>query len=131
MKTATIHVNKTSEKPEGVPVEIVQPEGELDERLLTFTLRQMLETGRREEKLSFELPSSYQVQHQQDGSFVVAGFGGAEGGGDQQDAYYQPPRPLAVIGLRAIGKQFDMIHAAIDADKLRQQQQQQQQAKPD
>lgn len=126
MKTAKISVNKTAEKPEGVEIDIVQPEGELEKRFMMFTLRHLLQTAKREDRLNFDLPEGFQVMHQREGSFVVAGFRSSE---DQQQAgYYQPPAPIAVVGLRTAGNNFDMIHAAVDVDQLKAQQRQQQQA---
>lgn len=125
MKTAKIKVNKTAEQPDGVEIEVVQPEGEIEERLLIFTLRQLLQTAKEKDRLNFDLPEGFQVLHQREGSFVVAGFGGQQQG--EQPGYYQPPAPVAVVGLRTVGNQFDMIHAAVDPEQLKAQQQAQQQ----
>ena len=122
MKTAKIHVNKTEKNPDGLPIEIVQPENQLEERMLTFTLRQLLQTASKDNRLSFELPEGFQVMHQQEGSFLVTGFSGGEQA-KEQGSYYQPPKPVAVVGLRTVGNNFDMIHAAVDVEKLRQRQQ--------
>lgn len=124
MKTDKISVNKTAENPEGVEIDIVQPETDIEQRFMVFSLRHLLQAAKREGRLNFDLPEGFQVLHQRDGSFVVAGFRATE---DQQAGYYQPPTPIAVVGLRTVGNNFDMIHAPVDPEQLKAQQQQQQQ----
>ncbi|MEX2673488.1 MAG: hypothetical protein WD294_15420 [Phycisphaeraceae bacterium] len=132
MKTAKISVNKTADQPEGVEIEIVQPENPLEERFLGFSVRQLLQAARDGERLGFDLPEGFQVMHQREGSYVIAGFSGKKPaeGEKAEPSYYQPPVPLAVVGLRVVGNQFDLIHAAVDAEQLKAQQQQAA-AKPD
>ncbi len=117
MKTERITVNKTPERPEGVQIELVQPETELEANLLTFLLPAKLREAKQAGRLQFVLPEKFHLEHKKDGTFVVAGVLG-------EAQYYQPPRPLAIVGLHKVGAAFDIIHAAIDIDKIRKQQEQ-------
>lgn len=116
MKTERITVNKTPDRPDGVKIELIQPETELEANLLTFLLPAKLREAKQAGRLQFVLPDKFHLEHKKDGTFVVSGILG-------QSQYYQPPRPLAIVGLHKVGAGFDIVHAAIDIDKMRKQQQ--------
>jgi hypothetical protein len=106
MKTDKIRVNKSEQQPEGIELEIVIPESDFETQLLTFTIRGYMEAGRTGKKLPYELPAGYAIEHQSGGSFIVTGHV-PQG----ESAYYQPPRPIAVVGVRRVPGGFDIIHA--------------------
>src|SRR5438270_714311 len=113
MKTAKIKVNKTAAKPEGVEVEIVQPETAQESRVLGYLMTAAVREAKQNNRIPYKLPGSFAVEHRSEGTFVVMGTpppppnaAPLPGGG-----YYQPPRPLAIVGLRTFGATFDLIHA--------------------
>lgn len=111
MKTDKISINKTAEQPDGMEIEIVQPENKLEEGALCFLMVGFLRDLKREDKVKYDLPERFRIEHRGNGTFVA--FGQADG------TYYEPPKPLAVLGLRHVNGRFDLIHAA---PVLRQQQ---------
>jgi hypothetical protein len=106
MKIETIHVNKNPQQPDGVPVEIVVPESSFETELLAFTLRGYVEVARQANNLSVTMNPGYQIVHQGNGSFVVAGQVNAP-----ENPYYQQPRALALVGVRKVPGGFDILHA--------------------
>lgn len=118
MKTAKIKINKTKEQPEGVEIEIVQPDSNFEGRVLGSLLVNSLREAQRENRIPYKLPAQFHVEHRAEGTFVVMGTPSPKetanplpGGG-----YYQPPRPLAIVGIRAVGNRFDLIHASLNAN---------------
>lgn len=121
MKTAKIHVNKTPEKIEGVEIDIVQPENEMEGRLLSFLITHAIREAKRENRIPYKLPGAFTVDHRGEGTFAVLGTpppaetaAPLAGGG-----YYQPPRPLAIVGIRSMGKGFELIHAELNPEALK------------
>lgn len=108
MKTDTIHVNKTPDNPQGIEVEIVQPETPLETGVMEYLLTAFVHQARSNKALPYELPESFQIQHQTAGSFAAIGAKQ-----DTANPYYQPPRPLAVLAVRKAGVGYDVIHAEI------------------
>ncbi len=104
MKTAKITVNKTAERPEGIEIEIVQPENPVEERLLGYLLHPMLLELKRQNRIPYELPARFKVEHRGSGTFVASSSGG-------EGPYYEPPKPFAIVGVRVAGATFDIIHA--------------------
>ena len=110
MKTDKISINKTVEQPDGVEIEIIQPENKMEEGVLSFLLTGFLRDLKRDGRVSYELPERFRIEHRGNGTFVA--FGQSDG------TYYEPPKPLAILGLRHANGRFDLIHAA---PALRQQ----------
>ncbi len=117
MKTDKVRVNKTEQRPDGVELEIVVPENEFETQLLSFAIRGYMEVGRSAKKLPYELPAGYTIEHQSNGSFLIAGHVAKE-----ENPYYQPPRPIAVVGVRRVPGGFDIIHADLAPAMKKQQQ---------
>ena len=121
MKTAKIHVNKTAEKPEGVEIEIVQPAEGLEARVMSYLLANAVREARHDHRIPYKLPTAFHIEHRGEGTFVIVGTppppetaAPVAGSG-----YYQPPRPLAIVGLRAVGQTFELIHAELNQDALK------------
>ncbi len=115
MKTAKVKVNKTEQNPEGVEIEIVQPESNLEGRVLAFLLTTAMHQAKSSNRIPYKLPNTFTVEHSAEGTFLVMGNPSPSeratplpGGG-----YYQPPRPLAIVGIRATGNRFDLVHAEL------------------
>jgi hypothetical protein len=121
MKTAKIHVNKTPEKPEGVEIDIVQPETAFEGRVMSYLLTHAVLQAKHDNRIPYKLPAAFHVEHRGEGTFVVLGTPApapnaapVPGGG-----YYQPPRPLAIVGLRMVGQAFEVIHAELNPEALK------------
>jgi len=121
MKTAKIRVNKTAEKPEGVEIEIVQPETAFEGRVIGFLLSHAVREAKHDNRIPYKLPAAFTIEHRGEGTFVVLGTPPppqtavpVQGGG-----YYQPPRPLAIVGLRVLGQNFELIHAELNPEALK------------
>lgn len=109
MKTDKIQVNKTPQTPNGIEVEIVQPESPLEIGVMEYLLTAFVHQARSNKALPYELPDTFTIQHQAAGSFAAVGTKA-----DPANPYYQPPRPLAVLAVRKAGNAFDVIHAEVN-----------------
>ena len=107
MKTDKIRVNRTNENPEGIEVDIVQPESPLETKVMEYLLTAFIQHARSSKGLPYDLPADLRVEHQTAGSFAAIGAAKTD------SPYYQPPRPLAVMALRQVANGFDVIHAEI------------------
>ena len=121
MKTAKIRVNKTEKTPEGVEIEIVQPESPLEIKVMGYLLTHAVKQAKNDNKISYKLPAQFSVDHRGEGTFIVMGTppppataAPVRGGG-----YYQPPQPLAIVGVRTAGTGFDLIHAELNLEALK------------
>ena len=111
MKIDKITVNKTDEQPDGVEIQIIKPEDDLQGRVLSYLLVSQIREARRAGKIPYELPDQFTVEHKGEGTFIVSGNVG-------QGEYYHPARPLAIVGIQTRGNRFDMIHAQISTDNM-------------
>ena len=116
MKTEKISVNKTPDQPDGVEIEIVEPETDLEARVLSYLLPSILRDTKKNGRIEYDLPDGLSVQHQREGTFVVSASS------SKDNAYYALPRPVAIVGLRLAGSQFDIVHAEIKSEHLQVQQ---------
>jgi hypothetical protein len=106
MKIQTLNVNKTPEQPAGVDIDIVLPENPMEQRLLGFLLTLYLRDVKRERRVTYELPDRFNVNYQGEGRFIAATSPG-------EGSYYEPPKPVCLVGLREVGGRFDLIHAPL------------------
>lgn len=106
MKTEKITINRTPENPQGLEVELVQPENALEERMMCFLLEMFLSNLKRDNRVTYDIPPGGRVRHGRQGTFVLMGQTG-------DTPYYEPPRPLVILGLRHFDGRFDLIHAPV------------------
>jgi hypothetical protein len=104
MKIDKISINKTAEQPEGVEIEIIQPENKLEEGVLGFLLAGLVRDLKRDGRIPYELPDRFRMEHRTGGTFIAFG-------GPGEGAYYEPPKPLGIFGIRHVNGRFDLIHA--------------------
>jgi hypothetical protein len=106
MKTEKIQVNKSADRPDGIEVEIVQPETPLEEQVICYLMIGLLRDLKQREAIPYDLPDGFRVQHRSAGTFVLVG-----GGADSK--YYEPPKPIAILGLRKVdARRLDLLHAS-------------------
>lgn len=104
MKTEKITVNKTAERPEGIEIDVVVPETPLEEKLISFLLTAHIRELKQANRLPYDLPQQLIIDHRGKGTFLLSGM-------VDQGGYYEPPQPIAIVGLRSIAAKFDLIHA--------------------
>src|SRR4051812_41854910 len=114
MKLDRIRINKSTETPEGLEIELVKPENPTEENLLAFLLTGYMRDLKRDGRLPYELPERFGVRHQAEGSFILSGY-------YDETKFYEPPAPLLIIAIQARQGRFNLIHAPIQARSPGQQ----------
>ena len=109
MKTEKITVNATPQQPKVVEIDIVQPEDKTEERLLCYLLTSHIALMKQRDQMPYELSDQFHIDHHRDGTFIAM----SQPSTDETGGYYTPPKPVAIIGIRADGPRFDIIHAAV------------------
>jgi len=110
MKHQKITINKTEERPEGIEISIVDPETDLEKRLLGFLLESHLMDAKHRKNLALELPEKFRVEYVREGQFVLL-----TAPGTGANSYYNPGEPRAVLVIRTVGNSFEVAHAQINA----------------
>jgi hypothetical protein len=108
MKTETITVNKTAQNPDGLQIEIVKPQTSLEQRVLSYLLVGQIKQAKERGALPYDLPENFSVEYLREGTFLASAQGAQSPG-----SFYEPPRPIAIFGIRTVsgGRRFDLIHA--------------------
>lgn len=113
MKTTKVAVNKSADRPDGIEIEVVEPENNLEQRVLSYLLTGYVHNARKGGSLKVDLPEQFTIEYQREGSFVL--FAGPQGpkteGG--QTTYYQPQTPKAVLAIHAVGNRFDVVYGEV------------------
>jgi len=109
MKTETLTINKSADRPEGVEVEVVCPENELERGVLAHLLAGFLRDARGNDRITYQLPDDIRLEYTRDGSFVVMG----RPADAPADGMYVSRQPVAIVGIARFGKRFDVIHASL------------------
>ncbi len=104
MKTEKININKTPQQPQGIEIEVVVPESKIEEKLLSFLLVSFLRDLKQNNRVPYDLPQRFNVDYRGQGTFLASGF-------PEQAAYYEPPKPIAILGIRHAAGRFDLVHA--------------------
>ncbi|MCC6581130.1 MAG: hypothetical protein IT440_11885 [Phycisphaeraceae bacterium] len=109
MEIKTITVNKTQDRPEGVKLDVVVPQSPLETDLICYLLTGFLRQAQTAGRVKLDLPESFQIRYQSEGSYLVSTAPGSAHG----TPYYAPPRPLAVVAVQRFGKRFDIAYANV------------------
>jgi len=109
MQTKKIKVNRTEQSPEGVEIEVVEPEGDLEVQTLAYLLEGHVRNAKAAGILKMDLPEAFVLKYQSEGSFLMMAAAGAGGG----SPYYAPPRPVAVLAIQKAGNRFDLAYAEL------------------
>ena len=108
MKAEKTVVNQTAEQPDGIEIEMVTPESDLDKQLLSYLLASHVRELKQTKQSVFDLPENFIIEHGRKGMFFVKRV-------VSEGEYYEPPRPVAIVGIRVAGNRFDLIHAPVPA----------------
>lgn len=73
MKTQTVTINKTADRPEGVEVELVTPESDLEQRVLAHLLAGFMRDAPAQGRVDDALPEDVRYEYTRNGSFVAMG----------------------------------------------------------
>ena len=113
MKTIKISVNKSEQQPEGVEIEVVEPEGDLEARVLSYLLGGFVRDTKSRGVLKLELPDQFNVSYEREGSFVLSSGPATPNLSGEVHTYYRPPQPLAVLAIHAVGGRLDVVYGQI------------------
>lgn len=114
MKIEKITVNKTPEQPDGVEIDLVKPEDDLQGRVLSYLLTSAVREANRDGRINYELPDRITVEHRGEGTFVITGS-------RKESDFYEQPQPLAILGINSRGNRFELIHAELKPQNLQNQ----------
>jgi hypothetical protein len=110
MRTVRITVNKTPQQPQGIELDLIEPEGTLESGVLAHLLGGYLQHASKTGQFALELPPRFTIEHKGQGSFVLFSAPEATRTADPQTGYYSPAKALAVVGLRSVGRQFELVY---------------------
>ena len=114
MKIEKITVNKTPEQPDGVEIDLVKPEDDLQGRILSYLLTSAVREANRDGRINYDLPDRITVKHSGEGTFVVTGS-------RSESTFYEQSQPLAILGISSRGNRFELIHAKLKPQNLQNQ----------
>lgn len=117
MKTTKIAVNKSEQQPEGIEIEVVEPENPLEERVLAYLLTGFVRDTKTRGVLKLDLPEQFRVSYEREGSFVLASGPTTPDLGGDVHKYYTPSKPLAVMAIHTIGDRLDVVYGQITPQK--------------
>ena len=113
MKTIKITVNKSQQQPEGIEIEVVEPENKLEERVLTYLLAGFVRDTKTRGVLKLDIPDQFTVSYERQGSFVLASGPGTPSLSGDVHTYYTPSKPLAVLAIHTVGGRMDVVYGQI------------------
>lgn len=113
MKTTKIAVNKSEQQPEGIEIEVVEPENPLEERVLAYLLTGFVRDTKTRGVLKLDLPDQFRVGYEREGSFVLASGPSSPDLGGDVHTYYTPSKPLAVMAIHTVGDRLDVVYGQI------------------
>ena len=117
MKTIKINVNKTEEQPEGIEIEVVEPDNDLEKRVLGFLLTGFVRDTKSRGVLKLDLPDNFAVSYEREGSFIVADGPRTPNLGGKVHTYYTPSKPLAVMAIHSVGGRLDVVYGELGKRK--------------
>lgn len=117
MDTTKVAVNKSAERPEGIEIEVVSPENNLEQRVLSYLLTGFVQNARKQGSMQIDLPDNFTIEYQREGSFVLSSGPSSPGLNGGQATYYTPPQPKAVLAIHAVGNRFDVVYGAVGGEK--------------
>ncbi len=113
MKTEKITINKTTERPDGIEIDVVHPENRLEEGVLCHLLAGYMRDAKKAGRVKYDLPDRLDIDYKGQGTFVVS----ADPTGAQASGMYVMPRPVAIAGIAKLGARYDVIHAEINSQQ--------------
>jgi len=117
MKTTKVSVNKTADKPEGVEINVIEPEDVIEIQVLTYLLQGFVRDAKSRGTFKLELPESFSISYQREGSFLLTSGPQVPNTQGKVHTYYTPPKPLAVLAIHSRGKQLDVVYGEIGSRK--------------
>ena len=113
MKTIKICVNKTEEQPEGIEIEVVEPDNDLEKGVLGFLLAGFVRDSSSRGILKLDLPEQFNVTYEREGSFLLNEGPSSPNLSGNVHTYYQPSKPLAVLAVHCVGGRLDVVYGEI------------------
>jgi len=111
MELKTITVNKSEKQPEGITIDVVVPQSQLEIQTLAYLLTGFVRDAEKAKRFNIKLPTAFSLQYQSEGSFLISTAPGPAV--SKTSSYYQPPKPLAVLAIQQVKNQFDLAYAEV------------------
>lgn len=107
MKTTKVTVNRTPDRPQGVELDVIEPEGDLETELVCFMFAALLRDEIRLGRVKLTLPDDFRVEHRGQGAFMVTSLPRSS----TTAPYYVPAQALALVLMRRRGQQFELVYS--------------------
>lgn len=113
MKTIKVAVNKTPEHPEGVEIQVADPENDLEKGVLAYLLAGFVRDAKARGMFKADLPERFNIRYEREGSFVLATEPSGPSLSGNVHTYYTPARPLAVLAVHVAGNRLDVVYGEV------------------
>jgi hypothetical protein len=113
MKTIKVAVNKSPERPDGVEIEVVEPEGQLEQQTLGYLLNGFVRDAAARGSFKLELPELFTIRYQREGSFLLETSPSGPNVKGSTATYYSPGKPLAVMAIHKLANRMDVVYGEI------------------
>jgi len=113
MKLEPKSVNKSDESPDGVEIQVVEAENDVESKLLCHLLRDHLKQLKDSGRLNLDLPKHFSVDYRDGGVFILTRDANSELATGTLEMY-QIPRPFAVVLMHLTRGRFDLAYRAIE-----------------
>ncbi len=113
MKTIKVAVNKSEERPDGVEIEVVEPEGTLEQQTLGYLLNGFVRDAASRGTFKLDLPEQYTIAYQREGSFLLSTSPSGPNVRGSSATYYSPGKPLAVLAIHKLANRLDVVYGEI------------------
>ena len=108
-------MNKSEESPDGVEIEVVEPENELEQNALAYLLAGYVRDAVGRGNFNVELPENFTINYQREGSFILIGGPASPDLTGPNPTYYNPGKPVAVLAIQTVGNRFDVVYGQLAA----------------
>jgi hypothetical protein len=113
MKTIKVAVNKSEKQPDGVEIEVVEPESPLEQQTLGYLLNGFVRDASARGTFKLDLPESYTIAYQREGSFLLSTNPSGPNVRGSSATYYSPGKPLAVLAIHKLANRLDVVYGEI------------------
>jgi hypothetical protein len=117
MKAIKVSVNKSEDNREGLEIQVVDPENELEQKTLAHLLLSYVRDAVARGTFKVDLPDDFTIQYQREGSFIMLSGPTSPDITGPSPTYYSPGKPIAVLAIQNAGDRFDVVYGEISADK--------------
>lgn len=113
MKAIKVSVNKSDKTPEGLEIQVVEPENDLEEKTLSHLLLSYVRDAVARGTFKVDLPDTFTIHYQREGSFIMISGPTTPDVSSATPTYYSPGKPVAVLAIQNSGDRFDVVYGEI------------------